>query len=402
MQNSIYGVPTVKIRTLGEFSLEDDECKYIVDLKKQSQVVILLQYIILNRHRIISTEELIDVIWQDQIIENPNNALKNLIYRLRNILSQRLSVSKVDYISHKKGGYMWNDTINTFVDIDELEHFYMMANNKSNTIDIRIKFLTQTMETYKGDFMSDNNSFAIIPEMREKYKNIYETCINKKIELLKEIKNYNELAKYTLELYNKNPQKLNMIDIYLEALYMDSKYNQVIDEYERLTRFLKYENREMSDLGQEIYKKSIKALNGIEFMNNTTASGIANIMNENKKEGAYYCEYETFKDYYRIQMRNIERIAVDMCLVVISVGILNYNNVKNISSVLNVVKNCCIHSLRKGDAITVFNDNQLMLLLYNSNEINGIKVYDRIKNQVDKYYSADDIEINYSIQQLNK
>ena len=48
----------------------------------------LLAYIICNCQKEISTQELVDILWQDEESDNPAGALKNLVYRLRTIMKK--------------------------------------------------------------------------------------------------------------------------------------------------------------------------------------------------------------------------------------------------------------------------------------------------------------------------
>ena len=51
------------------------------------QVWNLLEYLIVNREREVSRDELSEILWDEEECENPQNALKNLVYRARGVLS---------------------------------------------------------------------------------------------------------------------------------------------------------------------------------------------------------------------------------------------------------------------------------------------------------------------------
>ena len=77
----------INIKMLGKFQIEYDGKVLSDDQSRTKQVWILLEYLLTNRRSDISVDRLIDVLWEDGGVDNPANALKNLIYRLRNLLA---------------------------------------------------------------------------------------------------------------------------------------------------------------------------------------------------------------------------------------------------------------------------------------------------------------------------
>ena len=62
------------------------------DQMKSKKLFKLLVYLLYYHQRFISSEELIDILWYEDEVENPIAALKNLIYRLRTLLKQQLNL----------------------------------------------------------------------------------------------------------------------------------------------------------------------------------------------------------------------------------------------------------------------------------------------------------------------
>ena len=71
---------------LGSFLIKDQECILNNENIRSDMIIKLLSYIIINRARVLTAEELIEVLWQEDESNNPAGALKNLIYRLRMIM----------------------------------------------------------------------------------------------------------------------------------------------------------------------------------------------------------------------------------------------------------------------------------------------------------------------------
>ncbi|MEG1043800.1 MAG: winged helix-turn-helix domain-containing protein [Oscillospiraceae bacterium] len=399
MSENIYGPSTIMVKMFGEFSICSDKNEYIVDLKKQGQLITILQYIVINRNRAISANELIGLIWDEEKIDNPNNALKNLIYRLRNLLAEKFSNSNIELIVHKRGGYMWNDTISTFVDIEEFEHFYAMASNAAQTVDNQIKYLTKTIECYKGEFLPYSNGIDSINALRAKYENMYFDCLHKKAELLCEIKNYNSLVEFTkIYLQNKIIDD-KIIYYYFYALINDGRLSDFIKEYEKIKE--EYFFAKQIDFPEEIKKLYDEVDNKKIDKTKCNAQELISILGEDITEGAYYCDYDIFKSYYRLQLRNATRSNVKIVLMIVSATITNHSSISNLNDIMNFIVTSCIDALRKGDAVSQFSDGQIMTLIYGADIENTEKISNRIISRIREYYSADDIQIEFSVQQVN-
>ncbi|MEF9984396.1 MAG: winged helix-turn-helix domain-containing protein [Oscillospiraceae bacterium] len=399
MSENIYGSSTVIVKMFGEFSISGDKNEFIVDLKKQGQLITILQYIVINRNRAITANELIDLIWDKEQIDNPNNALKNLIYRLRNLLAEKFSSSNIELIIHKRGGYMWNDTINTFVDVEEFEHFYAMSHNTAQAVDNQIKYLTKTIECYKGEFLPYSTGIDSINDLRAKYEKMYIDCLHKKAELLCKIKNYNNLLEFTKYNLQNNIIDDKMIYYYFFALINDGRLSDFIKEYEKIKEEYFYAKqldfpKEIKNLYDEVDDKRKDKIK-------CNAKELISILGEDAAEGAYYCDYDVFKSYYRLQLRNATRSNIKIVLMIVSVTITNHNNISNLSDIMNFVITSCIDALRKGDAVSQFSDGQIMTLIYGAEVNNVEKISNRIVTKIREYYSVDDVQIEFSVQQVN-
>ena len=109
----------VKVKMFGKFSIEYKSKQLSYDDMRSEMVTKLLAYIVVNHSRVISVQELIDVLWVDDEIINPIGALKNLVYRLRNILKNKLGNEQ--FILSSRGTYSWNPEYEIELDIENSE-----------------------------------------------------------------------------------------------------------------------------------------------------------------------------------------------------------------------------------------------------------------------------------------
>ena len=110
----------VIVHFFGKFCLETD-IGYLDEEKIHSKKLItLLAFFLLNYNRMIPAEELGELMWGNGGSSNPIGALKNLIYRLRNILKQ---LGTAEYIVSQAGRYGWNNEIEICSDVEKFKYY---------------------------------------------------------------------------------------------------------------------------------------------------------------------------------------------------------------------------------------------------------------------------------------
>ena len=90
---------------------------------KSESLIRLIVILIMNRTRGVTSTELVEALWFNEEIENPIGALKNLIYRLRMILSK--TISEQNFILTRRGGYCWNSELRIEPDLTHIHVFIM-------------------------------------------------------------------------------------------------------------------------------------------------------------------------------------------------------------------------------------------------------------------------------------
>ena len=82
------------VRTLGAFTVMR-EGRTISDSSARSyKVWKIFKYLVTNRHKMLSTEALIDIIWPDEQPANPLKSLHAIMFRLRKLLDRNGDVMR--------------------------------------------------------------------------------------------------------------------------------------------------------------------------------------------------------------------------------------------------------------------------------------------------------------------
>ena len=106
----------IEIQLLGGFSITVDGTLHDNLPTKSRRGVSLLTYLILQRGKAVSVQRLSRELWGSRRSENPENALKTLISRLRTLLNG-VSGGLGSAIQSEQGGYRWENLPGVRVDV---------------------------------------------------------------------------------------------------------------------------------------------------------------------------------------------------------------------------------------------------------------------------------------------
>ena len=106
----------LQVKSLGKFMVTDGAVILDDDVLRSDMLKKLLIYILTHREHPVTNQELAEALWQEDETDNPAGALKNLMYRLRNVLKK--SIGDYNYIITSQGSYAWNNEIKVMLDIE--------------------------------------------------------------------------------------------------------------------------------------------------------------------------------------------------------------------------------------------------------------------------------------------
>ena len=107
--------PVIQVKMFGGFTITMDD-KSMGDSDNRSRKAWnLLSYLVINRRKDVSINELFQAIWQDGMQDNPYGALKTLVFRVRKMM-EAAGFPSQDLILNQKGAYMWNPSWELSID----------------------------------------------------------------------------------------------------------------------------------------------------------------------------------------------------------------------------------------------------------------------------------------------
>jgi DNA-binding SARP family transcriptional activator len=361
----------------------------------------LIEYLITFRHKTISQEELIEVLWPDAAIDNPANALKNLVYRVRATFSAHNLPYAKEMIMYTQSGYQWNNDLPCTVDIEQFEDLYKKASDTSKPVELRIEQYMSAIGLYKGDFLPGSCYESWVIPISSYYRSMYFKCVYAAIELLQSKERYAEV-----EMLCKKALIIDQFEerahIYLMlAMMRQQKQAQALSHYSQVTDlFFRELGVKPSQEMRAIYKDIVKTIHNVE-------DDIENIQEELKEsgdsDGAFFCEYEVFRNLYRLEARTAARTGQSIFICLMTVDSENPGeelDLKVQSKAMVGLYEIIQRSLRKGDVFSRFSASQYVLMLPNLTFENCEMVMARITKKYKQNYRPKGVAIVSKVQPL--
>ena len=101
-------MPMVEVRALGRFEIYVDDQLVSGQIGRSKKLKHLAEYLILNHHRAVPNDEIIEALWPNEESKNPRNALKILVHRLRTTLAAGGAPQDMEFIIARQRSCRWN------------------------------------------------------------------------------------------------------------------------------------------------------------------------------------------------------------------------------------------------------------------------------------------------------
>ena len=146
----------IRFELLGAFSYgeEGKQAHGAGAVKAGKKALSFLQYLIVNHRRCISPEELIEKFWTEKS-KAPGNALRNMLFRVRNLLKEMFPGEEELFLT-LPFGYMWSPGVRLELDAEQFEEACLEAGKMPENIDP--EQILKAIALYRGDFLLANDS----------------------------------------------------------------------------------------------------------------------------------------------------------------------------------------------------------------------------------------------------
>lgn len=393
---------TLYITLLGGCSLSYRDCTLDSKTIRSKRIWTLIEYLITYRTRKVTQDELIDLLYPDDRSDTPLNALKTLVHRARNLLNELHFVGGKDIIRQVPGGYAWNTELPTRVDVDDFEELISESNAVADDKEMQLARRLEAIRLYRGDYLPEASAEAWVVPITAYYRFLYVSTVNSVLEELAGESRFQELINVAQRAISIDPYEERLYYYLILALGSTDQVVAAKAQYEYLTDMLHREfgvtpSKEL----QALYKKITKTGNGIE----TDLGIIKSQMREvNRRQGAFFCDYDLFKEVYRLEVRSAARLGkpIHLCLISVSDRRGETLSRRTLENVMRKLADSIQRSLRSGDIFSRYSSAQYVILLPQASYENSRMVMERIIRNYKLDHSHSPAKLDYTIQEIDK
>ena len=145
----------LQIRVLGGFSVEVRGNRIDDSYNRSQKPWQLIAYLICNRDRTVTQDELLRLCWDGEKKDDPANALRVVLHRTRAILDKLEIGSGMDLIRRSRNGFCWNCPFSIRVDVEEFERLYQEGMAAEDD-QVRLDRFQTALNLYAGPFLGRN------------------------------------------------------------------------------------------------------------------------------------------------------------------------------------------------------------------------------------------------------
>lgn len=393
----------LKVKMLGRFEISAGAHKIDDTSNRTHQLWHLVQYLITFRRKSITQEELISALWGDKELESSSNALKNLVYRARTTFSKANMPYAKEIILHQNGRYQWNNAVPIDVDAEKFERFTQQAVDTMQPMATRMELYYKAISLYQGEFLPRSRYEIWVAPVANYYRNLYLNCVHGALDLLYNYTGHSSdieaLCKQAilLEPYDETVHKYLIL-----SLLRQQRQQEALAHYRYVTDlFYRELGINASPALQELYQDLLKSSHDDVKDWSSIQSDLREP--EDVQDGAFYCDYEVFKNLYRLEARTAVRTGQSIFICVFTLSAENSQQglslEKNARS-MGILNELIQKTLRRGDVFSRFSPSQYILMLPTLTFENCEKVIDRIAKKYRQSYCASETKLSVVIQPL--
>ena len=348
------------INTLGHFSVSIGD-KVISDNYTRSQKVWkIFKYLITNRHKMVTIEALIDMLWPEGGPANPQRSLFTLVSRLRKVFSE--NGAECQYIIFQHDSYQWNPNEQFVLDVVEFERVLAMADS-ATTDEEKISYLKQAIDIYKGDYLAESTFELWVLPMSNYYNRLYIRYVMDLINIYTRMGLHEEIIQLCSKATGIAPFEESLHERLIFAMHVNGDTNDAKRHYDR---FVSMMTKEFGTPPSEEFRTLCRNLWDLGDEQLALCDIKSRLDMEPSRDSAYFCSVGIFNQIYQLEKRANERIKFPIFLALVSV--LNTNDSgasdnKIIKSAMQALRQCMMSTLRRGDIVSQYSKNQYLLML---------------------------------------
>ena len=380
MKNKVF-----KFQLFGGLILRVEDRTYVLSDILEQQLCALFAFFVCNHKQSVSKEKIIDSFWQES--ENPTNALKYAVHRLRAGLKKIGGDLDENAIITTASGYQLNPEMEVELDTEEFEKLVLKGKSEK-----KLLLLEQACDMYHGDFMEGSKEEWVLVDRRY-YTSIFKQLCHAMAEHFMKKKQNEKAIKYCERGLRTDEFSESLIYTYLKVLILEKRYSYAQTFYDTINA--KYKKRlgfSLDTLNKEYSFKHLLSQHIVEDESEDTEKMTLTLGKE-AAVGPMVVNENVFNVLCEYEMRNISRNPVPeyvICMILETKK--QYED-----SIMHLLMNILEMSFRKNDVITKLSDNKVALLVRLAHESDVEILYNRVNARLSEQIEEYSYHLTYVI-----
>ena len=371
----------INIRLFDGFEITKGDKPILQNLSNTRKTKLFVAYLLVNRDRPITHQELFELLWSGEDYANPATALRTLLYRFRSMIDKEDAKALQGAIISHRGTYQWNRNLEVSIDALDFEALAQAGINPTISESRRKEYLEQAIDMYKGSLLPDFSSEPWLIAKSAAYRESYVEAVMAYIDILKGENHFAKIVQVC-----ENALSLAGASEILELEAQIAKLTIANPESATKESVLAYYN--------EVKGLSVKLQDEADRMQ-------TDLQEESIEQQAFLCDYRTFKEIYSLQrrMQSRSKATIFLGLVYIRCDESGSDDPLYVEKIMGDIVGCCQRLLRVGDAICRKADTEIAILFPAESYEDAVGVLERLK-AAGRERTDEDIVIVYRVRPL--
>lgn len=390
----------LQVNMLGEFSLTYKGQTILDQHSRSRKVWALLEYAIAFRDKDISQADLIELLWpEEDDISDPSNTLKTLLHRVRSQLGQ-LDEDLRKALTYRRGSYRWAPVVPCQIDVEDFDNYCKQAANEGDEL-VRLELLCKAIDIYKGDFLPRSALDSWVMPINTYYRAQYIKIVYEALDLLTQNGRFDQALEVCQKAVTIDPYDEGLHLSMIRCLLSTGAQRAALQHYKHVTDlFFTQFGVSPSDEMTSLYKDVVKTDKNMELDLSIIKEGLQEACPDRK---AFHCEYEFFKEIYRLEARSAMRTGqvIHIALITVTSDSRRELTQKQTNATMDRLREVIATSLRRNDVFARYSVTQHLIMLPSASFENGQMVMNRIVSAFRSQYPKMPITLQYKLLPLD-
>ena len=207
-----------------------------------SKSCLLLIYLIFNKDRFVPVRELAEVLWPNQLFDNPYNMIKGVVFRLKKLLDP---ICEKKVVVAQQGTYMFNNDLNLLLDTTHFERTCQHLKRDGLTAGERLKLYRRAITCYKGNLLPYFEDELWLVGKINYYQIMYASTVKEYLLFLDRIGNVEDFFSVVSQVLNILYPDGEIYNLLLTALIRQNRMDIARNCYLKVEKLLTPEQRQV-------------------------------------------------------------------------------------------------------------------------------------------------------------